>query len=140
MKAIVLGLLTLALGGCVPYPVYKTLQPEASLAVFDEQGQPLAETQVLLIASAWPYGTERKRNAALSDTQGQARFEKIAEWRVESLMLHGAEHYFWNWCVQRPGYLTWHTGEGDLRFEPRQSVRLHPGVSSPCPPARARPH
>ncbi|WZB60538.1 hypothetical protein WJ970_21535 [Achromobacter xylosoxidans] len=46
----------LLLGGCIPYPAYKTLQPQARATVVDEQSRPLADTRVILITSSYPYG------------------------------------------------------------------------------------
>ena len=50
------------LGGCIPYPAYRTLQPQARATVVDEQSRPLADTRVILITSSYPYGRERWRD------------------------------------------------------------------------------
>ncbi|WZB71695.1 hypothetical protein WJ968_07780 [Achromobacter xylosoxidans] len=79
----------LLLGGCIPYPAYKTLQPQARATVVDEQSRPLADTRVILITSSYPYGRERWRDEQRSGEDGVASFENHSEWRAESLMIHG---------------------------------------------------
>ena len=79
----------LLLGGCIPYPAYRTLQPQARATVVDEQSRPLADTRVILITSSYPYGRERWRDEQRSGEDGVASFENHSEWRAESLMIHG---------------------------------------------------
>ena len=79
----------LLLGGCIPYPAYKTLQPQARATVVDEQSRPLADARVILITSSYPYGRERWRDEQRSGEDGVASFENHSEWRAESLMIHG---------------------------------------------------
>lgn len=136
--------LALASAGCVPYPVYKTLQPEARLTVLDEAERPVADARVVLISSAYPYGRERFRNETRSAADGAAAFPAIREWRAESMMLHGAQTYFWNWCVEKTGYETYETMNREPDgFEPRAQVRLRAGESRSCnsaqPPLTPRP-
>lgn len=119
--------------GCVPYPVYKTLQPAASATVLDAQSQPLENARVVLISSAYPYGRERSRLEMPTALNGVARFSVQSEWRVESLMLHGAEFYFWNWCVEKTGYETYETfNNASSQFDDNLVVRLAPGESRSC--------
>jgi hypothetical protein len=57
------------------------------------------------------------------------------EWRIESLMLHGIEFFYWDWCVVKPGYATYATREqrrGWWRSMDVQ-VELKSGQSSECP-------
>ena len=121
------------LSGCIPYPVNKTLQPEAEIAVNDGNGKPVAGARVHLISSAYPYGFEKSRAEAQTDRAGRASFAKVKEWRMEALMIHGAEVYFWNWCVEKESYETHITswGNGD-DFRSRYEVALQPGVSTSC--------
>lgn len=130
---IALSLCCLALGGCVPYPVYKTLQPEAQVTVLTPSGQPIAGAEVQLIAGAYPYGRERSRAVATTDADGRARFPARREWRTEALALHGAEVYFWNWCIRAPGYRTRETTHGSAaEFEGALVARMDVGGSTPC--------
>lgn len=125
------GALTTA---CIPYPVYKTLQPSTRVTVVDQDNVPLAQAEVTLISSAYPYGGEKTRVARVTDDKGSAAFDSVREMRVETLMIHGAEEYYWNWCVRKEGYATYftrHGGSDDFESAPR--VKLVPGPSQPCP-------
>jgi hypothetical protein len=120
--------------GCVPYPVYKMLQPEAKVAVHDEQGSPVAAAAVTLVSSAYPYGREKSRETKATGADGIVAFQSRREWRTEVLAIHGREEYFWNWCVQRDGFETFSTnyrGASDFQVEPL--VVLKAGQSKPCP-------
>lgn len=133
------GLLTLAvctaLGACVP--VYKTLQPYAEAQVRNEQGQPLESAEVVLISSAYPYGWEQFRAAAMTDPAGVATFYKVKDFRLEFFVIHGAQEFFWNWCVKSRGYETQTTtfSNGD-DFEAYPTFVLKPGDSTACPEPR----
>jgi hypothetical protein len=48
----------------------------------------------------YPHGGEKGRETKETLADGSATFEAVREWRVETLMIHGAEEYFWNWCVR----------------------------------------
>lgn len=119
--------------GCVPYPVYKTMQPDARITVLDEASQPVADARVVLISSAYPYGREQFRNETRSGPDGAAAFQAIREWRAESMMLHGSQVYFWNWCVEKAGYETYETlNREPSAFDDQAQVRLRAGESRPC--------
>ena len=130
--------LALALPSCVPFPRYKTLRPEAAITVMDEHDLPVSGAKVTLISSAYPYGLTRERLRAEQSTgaDGRASFEAYHEWHMESpLMLHGALSYFWNWCVEKPGYETYMTDDDNADDFDRQSViHLQPGTSRSCEP------
>ena len=115
------------LGGCLPYPIYKTLQPAAQIKVQDISGHPLAGAKVTLIATAYPYGREKSRETQVTDANGIAKFIGRSEWRAETLMIHGAEEYVWRWCVEKEGYETV-KGEDVAKG----GVVLRMGESSPC--------
>ena len=122
----------LSLSACVPYPVYRTTQPEAQLQVLDERGLPLAGASVTLIGHAHPTPVEQSRETRLTDADGIARFTSHHEWQAEVLFLHGRLDYYWEWCVTAPGSGTvlapYHA--------PRQVAQLRPGVAEPCPAPR----
>ncbi len=125
------------IAGCVPYPVYKTLQPSAKATVLTADNAPLAGAEVTLIASAYPYGSERHRNTTETLADGTAHFAALRDMRIEVLMIHGAQEFFWNWCVRKAGYVTYVTAHRDAeQFQAGLVVRLPPGVSTPCPPVR----
>ena len=99
----------LVLGGCVPYPIYKTLQPQLEIIVVDDQKESVYGAKVALISSSSPYGDEKSREVRLTDHKGVAEFQKRSEWRIESLMIHGVEIFYWNWCVEKEGFVTYET-------------------------------
>jgi hypothetical protein len=122
------------LSGCVPYPVYKTLQPAAQIVVRDEANRPLPNAEVALLASAYPYGFERSRETKETTDQGTVSFALKREWRVETLMIHGAQEFFWNWCVRKDGYATYLTTDrSEDGFQSNLVVRLERGKSTACP-------
>ncbi|MEK8033839.1 carboxypeptidase regulatory-like domain-containing protein [Ideonella sp. DXS29W] len=121
------------MAGCVPYPVYKTLQPASTATVRDEQGRPVADAAVTLVSSAYPYGREKSRETQLTLPDGVAAFAARREWRTEVLALHGWEEYFWNWCVQKEGFATYRTRYGAAADFPTDvNVVLRAGESQPC--------
>lgn len=119
--------------GCV-FPVYKTLQPYSVITVNDETGNPVNNAEVALVSNAFPYGNEKSRNISNTNEDGIAEFPKISEWRTEALMLHGAELFFWNWCVKKNGYQTFTTrNRSENEFENKKFITLKPGESQDCP-------
>ncbi|WP_447956242.1 hypothetical protein [Vreelandella sp. EE7] len=133
MKILILTI-TLLLSGCVVYPVNKTLQPEAEILVTDVEEKPIQNAWVALISSSYPYGLEQMRTSDQTNHNGEASFPEMKEWRTESLMIHGASVFFWNWCVVKAGFEThttlWSRGDD---FQPQYDVALTPGESTPCP-------
>lgn len=119
---------------CACVPVYKTLQPYAEAQVRNEQGQPLESAEVVLISSAYPYGREQFRATAMTDPAGVATFYKVKDLRLEFFVIHGAQEFFWNWCVRGKGYATQTTAlrNGD-DFEANPTFVLKPGESTACP-------
>jgi len=92
-----------ALQACVPYPVYKTTQAAHAFEVVDEQGAPVAGATVTVTTISYPYGFPQKRETRTTDAAGAANVPRESEWRIESLMIHGAEAFRWDWCVDAPG-------------------------------------
>lgn len=121
-----------SISGCIPYPTYKTLQPYAKAHVIDQYGGPVSGAKVSLISSAYPYGLERFRAVSIT-RNGVAEFSKVKEFRIEAIGLHGAEFYFWNWCIEKDGYRTYstHYGSSD-EFDPKPTFKLESGPSSSC--------
>ncbi|WP_155826495.1 carboxypeptidase regulatory-like domain-containing protein [Vreelandella zhanjiangensis] len=133
MKLLILTI-ALLLSGCVVYPINKTLQPNAEILVTDVEGKPIQDAWVTLISSSYPYGREQMRRGDKTSYRGEARFPNIKEWRTESLMIHGSNVFFWNWCVVKAGFEThttmWSSGQD---FQPQYGVTLTAGESTPCP-------
>lgn len=131
-RLLLVALTTLSLSACVPYPAYRTTQPEAELRVLDEQGRPLAGASVTLIGRAHPTPVEQSRETRLTDVNGIARFASHHEWQAEVLFLHGRLDYYWEWCVTAPGRRTFLAP-----YQAQQQVvQLQPGVAEPCPAPR----
>lgn len=118
---------TLALLTACPYPVYKTLRPNAKVIVTDRQQQPIAAATVVLITRVHPT-PDRLYDAKLTNAQGVAQFLAKREVQVETTMLHGSLEYDWGWCVEKPGYQTEHLSHGDTELQ----VILSAGQSTPC--------
>ncbi len=133
MRWLTIVALGLALTGC-PYPIYKLIQPEASPLVVSDTGAPVEGANVALISNAYPYGFEKSRELKRTDVTGATHFDSHREWRLEVfLFIHGAEIYFWNWCVEKDGYETFRTqwaNDGD--FTARPTVVLKRGSSTSC--------
>jgi hypothetical protein len=92
----------------------------------------VADAEVALIASSYPYGFEKSRVLKKTDTNGVVRFTAVHEWRVESTMIHGAEVFFWNWYVQKDGYVPYCTSYRSAQgFEYHPVVRLVPETPKP---------
>ena len=132
IRVITLAILSILAVGC--YPINKTLQPTAKITVVDERGDPVRGAEIVLISNAFPYGFERSRMLIRTNQNGHSYFPQITEWRIESLMIHGSDVYFWNWCVFKEGYETFTTSLRNAKnFNSDQSVVLKRGDSKPCP-------
>ena len=120
------------LSGCVPYPAYKLVQPEASATILDEQHRPVPDARVVLVIRAHVSVLDDRSELRTGD-DGKASFEARHEWQAESLMIHGRKFYYWNWCVEKPGYETFSTSYNSAEdFDAHPGVHLKPGVSRSC--------
>ncbi len=120
--------------GCVPYPIYKTLQPETHIRVTDQAGIAVAGASVTLLANAYPSGREQHRQTLATSESGLVVFESRREWRAEVLVLHGWQEFFWNICVVSPGYATFLTRHSSAStFAEKTTVVLQQGESQSCP-------
>jgi hypothetical protein len=94
MKCIFGIFLISVFSGC--YPIHKTIQPESKIVVVDEAKNPIKDAQVYLISTAHPHSREKSRNMVKTNPMGVAKFDKMKDWRIELLMIHGADVYYWN--------------------------------------------
>ena len=124
---------TLLVSGCIPYPVYKTLQPAARMTVLSYANEPLLQAEVTLIADAFPACCEMGRSTKLTLANGVASFDSVREWTMEVVFLHGSLAYYWNWCVRKEGYVTYFTRGSSNEFQSTMVVKLEAGASIPCP-------
>ena len=134
LSVCILVAVAVTLSGCVPYPAYKLVQPEASVTVLDEVHRPVLDARVVLVTQAVPgRRDERSRSELRADENGKASFEARHEWQAESLMMHGRQFYYWNWCVEKPGYETFSTSYGNAEsFDAYPEVSLKKGASLSC--------
>jgi cytochrome c oxidase assembly factor CtaG len=134
MKTILILSGFLLVTGCIPFPTYKTLQPESSITVVDLAGVPIDFASAQLISSSYPYGYEKFRVITKTSTSGKASFTKIKQWKIEApLMMHGAEYFFWNWCISKEGYKTFQTRyTSSTEFNNASFITLYPGSSKAC--------
>lgn len=129
-----LMMLTMLCSGCVVYPINKTLQPKAEILVLGHEGVPLDNARVYLITNSYPYGSEKRRVRSETNSNGKVYLPKIKKWRTQALMLHGAEIFFWNWCIEKKGYETHVTNwRNSKEFPKKYKVTLSKGVTFPCP-------
>lgn len=134
MRFVIQALAATLLSGCVPYPIYKTLQPAARVTVLDHAKRPMENVEATLIAGTYPYGFEQHRTTEQTLANGTASFDAMREWRTESLMIHGAQEFFWIWCIRKSGYVTYLARyDGPDKVVSSLLVQLEPGQSSPCP-------
>lgn len=110
-----------------PYPVYKTLQPRAKIAVVDQRQQPIEAANVVLITRVHPT-PHTLINSQLTNAQGWANFQAKREVQVETTFLHGALEYQWRWCVEKQGYQTVNLTHVDNDIV----VTMAEGESKPC--------
>lgn len=116
---------------CVPYPIYKTLQPEVDAQVIDARGAPVVQAQVTLVARARPAPGVLSAPVVASDANGRVHFDAVREWRTEVMALHGALDYYWSLCVAKAGYRTIEVPvDTDAGM---QRLSLKPGDAIDCP-------
>ena len=130
VRVALLAACTSLASACVPYPVYKTLQPEVDAKVVDAAGAPVAQARVTLVVRAHPAPGVLSAPVAVADAQGAVHFDAVREWRVEVMALHGALDYYWSLCAAAPGY---RTIEVPVQDGGVQRLTLKPGIQVECP-------
>ena len=117
---------------CVPYPVYKTLQPSAVVQVVDDGGHPITDAEVHLVThSFFQHDHPKNRSSKKTASNGVAEFDSQHEWRTEFMALHGAEHLYWSLCVQSNGFKTYRNSEIKTN-KMDVKIKLSIGESTPC--------
>ena len=94
----------LALTAC--FPIYKKKRPAIEVTVVDEQDQLIEKAKVVLITEVHPAKSGAQFDEKLTNSAGKVNFAQVAKWKVEFLMIHGAQYYNWDICVAKSGYLT----------------------------------
>jgi hypothetical protein len=124
----------LALGGCVPYPTYRRTRPEVRLTILDARQRPIEGARVTLVSTSHPYGTLRSIDTTQTGPDGTAGFEGERKLGVEVTFMDHKEILFWNWCVEKQGFVTHFTsGPRTKVFEDESTIALRAGPSRPCP-------
>jgi len=135
VRALVL-LLGIALCGCVPFPSYRTARPEVLLAIRDARQRPIEGARVTLVSTEPPWGAVKSSAEVRTGADGVARFDAQRELRVEVMFLYRGPIRFWNWCVEKEGFVTFSTDGPRTKVFPDESlVVLRPGPSKACPAA-----
>jgi hypothetical protein len=128
-------LLILALGAaCVPYPSYRRVRPEVTLTIRDARQRPIEGARVTLISTEHLSGTVKSRDSVQTGADGIASFPGKRALRIEVLFLYRGGFSFWNWCVEKEGFVTYFTsGPRTKVFSDESVVVLRKGPSKPCP-------
>ena len=127
-------LLIFALGGCVPYPTFRKVRPDVALMVVDRRQSLIEGAKVTLISTTHPEGYVRSRDTLETGPDGMVRFPGKRALRIEVLFLHRGPIYFWNWCVEKEGFVTYFTnGPHTKVFADERWVVLKAGPSRACP-------
>ena len=104
------------------------------MRVINAENKPLSNVSVTLISGFYPYGLEDFRETRYTNAIGVAEFTGKSEWLIEMMALHGWREYFWNWCIEKPGYSTFVTQlNTENEFDDDAEVKMIAGVSTPCP-------
>jgi hypothetical protein len=129
-------LLIAALCGCVPYPAYRTTRPEVTLTIRDARQRPIEGARVTLVSTEPPFDVVKSQAELWTAADGVVRFSSERELRVEVLFLYRGPIRFWNWCVEKEGFVTYFSrGPRTKVFADESVVLLKAGPSKPCPAA-----
>jgi len=131
-----LALLSVVLGGCVPFPAYRTVRPDVTLTICDARQRPIEGARVTLVSTEPPFGAVKSRDEALTGADGRVRFDSRRALRLEVMFLYRGDIRFWTWCVQKEGFATYFTsGPRTKVFSDESVVVLKEGSPTACPAA-----
>jgi hypothetical protein len=134
MKRGLVFLLIFILGGCVPYPSYRRTRPEVTLTIRDSRQSPIQGARVTLISTTHPDGLVKSKETIQTGPEGTANFKGKRGLRIEWLFLYRGEIRFWNWCVEKEGFVTYFTsGPRTKMFADESAIVLREGRSQACP-------
>jgi hypothetical protein len=132
IKMLFLTCLIVNIAACVPYPVYKTLKPEANFLVLDANKKPIEGAKIVLNTRARPTPIN-EFDIQYTNAKGMTNFASKKELKVENTGQHGALDYFWNLCIEKTGFKTVHKEiENASELSGPQVVNLVPGKSESC--------
>jgi len=129
-------LLGVALSGCLPFPSYRTVRPEVTLTIRDARQRPIEGARVTLVSTEPPFGAVKSRAEVLTGADGVASFAARRALRLEVLFLYRGDIRFWNWCVEKEGFVTYFSsGPRTKVFADESAVVLKSGPAKACPAA-----
>ena len=102
------------------YPIYKTQKPQVTVTVINEQGVAIPDVKVVLVTSVHPAKKDDQYDEKFTNKLGIVNFEKQAEWKVESLMIHGVQVYDWHLCLAKDGYMT----QEDIKVSTNSKIKI----------------
>lgn len=106
------------LTGC--FPIYKTQKPQLTVNVVNERGVAIPEVKVVLVTRVYPSRINDQYDIKFTNEQGAVDFEKLAQWRIESLMIHGMEFYDWSLCLTKDGYVT----QENIEVKKKEKIKI----------------
>ncbi|WP_288454828.1 hypothetical protein [uncultured Acinetobacter sp.] len=106
------------LTGC--FPVYKTQKPQLTVNIVNERGVAIPNVKVVLVTSVRPAKIDDQYDEKYSNQIGVVNFEKQAQWKVESLMIHGMQFYDWSLCLAKDGYVT----QENIKVKKKEKIKI----------------
>ena len=90
--------------GC--YPRYALVQPNLTLTVRDQGGEPVDEASVFFVAASNPHHMLHHKDTYITDRDGVVNLKSEREWVLDvPIMIHGVAFYYFAWCVEKRGYV-----------------------------------
>lgn len=88
------------------FPVSKLILPELIIYVFDEKGIPLENVEIQLYTEVSPAKKELEPLTIITNALGRAQFSELKDWQMESLVVHGKQHYSWSVCIKKHNFVS----------------------------------
>jgi hypothetical protein len=132
IKMLLLTCLIATISACVPYPVYKTLKPEANFLVLGANKKPVEGAKIVLNTRARPTPID-EFDIQYTNAKGMTNFASKKELKVENTGQHGALDYFCSLCIEKTGFKTVQKEiENASELSGPQVINLVPGKSESC--------
>jgi hypothetical protein len=132
MKMLFLMLLVANVAACVPYPIYKTLKPEARFLVQDTNTKRIEGVQIVLNMHARPTPIDQF-DMQYTDSNGMSQFVGKKELQIEHTGMHGSVHYYWIFCFEKSGFKTVEKQIVDAsELSSLQVISMVPGKTESC--------
>lgn len=90
--------------GC--YPRYALVQPNLTLTVRDQGGEPVDDATVFFVAASNPHHMLHHKDTYVTDRDGVVKLRPEREWVLDvPIMIHGVAFFYVAWCVEKSGYV-----------------------------------